>query len=110
METGGTMMMVSRRRVLSDELRMTLGQRLREVRISRRESQEAVAWAADVTQGSISNYEAGRNEVPLSVLMSICEYFNIPLSEMLPKGTALGAMDDDQRIESRHEQYPSMIG
>lgn len=99
-------MMISRRRALSGELRVTLGRRLRELRVSHRESQEAVAWAADVTQGSISNYEAGRNEVPLSVLMSICEYFNIPLSEMFPKATGLAEIVGMRSAEPRFEAYP----
>ena len=82
--------MDSRRRALSRELRLQIGPRLRELRMQHRESQEAVAWAADVTQGSISNYENGRNEVPLSVLISICEYFNTPLDEVFT-GTVAAA-------------------
>jgi len=73
--------MMSRRRVLSNQLRRQIGLRLRELRVQHSESQEVVAWAADVSQGTISNYESGRNEIPLSVLMSICEYFNTSLAE-----------------------------
>ncbi len=101
-------MIVSRRRVLSGELRVTLGRRLRELRVRHRESQEAVAWAADVTQGSISNYEAGRNEIPLSVLMSICEYFHTPLSEIFPKAAGLlemtGTRDTDLCLDDCHAE------
>lgn len=74
--------MISRRKALSRELRLQIGRRLRELRLKHSASQEAVAWAADVTQGSISNYENGRNETPLSVLISICEYFDTPLTEV----------------------------
>lgn len=92
-------MVVSRRQVLSGELRVTLGRRVRELRVRHQQSQEAVAWAADVTQGSISNYEAGRNEIPLSVLISICEYFHTPLSEIFPKATGLSEMTGSRDTE-----------
>lgn len=101
--------MISRRRTLSRELRMYVGTRLRELRMQHNESQEAVAWAADVTQGSISNYENGRNEIPLSVLISICEYFNTPLSEVFPEvvsgqpRSALGAFTRQGYASIPHE-------
>lgn len=98
-------MIVSRRRVLSGELRVTLGRSLRELRVRHRQSQEAVAWAADVTQGSISNYEAGRNEIPLSVLMSICEYFHTPLSEIFPQATGLSEMAGARDTELCFDDY-----
>lgn len=94
--------MDSRRKALSRELRLQMGPRLRELRIRHRESQEAVAWAADVTQGSISNYENGRNEVPLSVLISICEYFNTPLDAVFT-GTAASI----ELIEAAGQHYPT---
>jgi len=50
------------------------------VRDRRRElclSQGDLASAVEVTQGSISNYENGRTEVPLSVLLMMCEQLRI---------------------------------
>ena len=94
--------MYPRRRALSRELRLQMGPRLRELRIQHRESQEAVAWAADVTQGSISNYENGRNEVPLSVLISIGAYFNMPLDEVFT-----GTVASIKLMEISGESYPT---
>lgn len=94
--------MDSRRSALSRELRLQVGPRLRELRLRHRESQEAVAWAADVTQGSISNYENGRNEVPLSVLISICEYFNTPLNELFT-----GTIASLELVEFAEQSYPT---
>ena len=54
------------------------------LREQRRISQEEIAFAAEVTQASISNYENGRNEIPLSVLLAVCDYLGVPLAEMLP--------------------------
>ena len=75
---------MSFRQRISHELRAEVGARLRLIREERRISQEEIAFAAEVTQASISNYENGRNEIPLSVLLSVCDFLSVPLAEMLP--------------------------
>lgn len=72
------------RQRISHELRAEVGPRLRVLRESRGISQAEIAFAAEVTQASISNYENGRNEMPLSVLLAVCDYLAVPLAEMLP--------------------------
>ena len=76
---------------ISHELRAEVGARLRMLREARHISQEEIAFAAEVTQASISNYENGRNEIPLSVLLSVCDFLGVPLSEMLPMANLYGA-------------------
>ncbi len=49
---------------------MAVGARLRIVRIGAGRSQAWVADAIDVTQGSISNYEAGLRDIPVHLLLS----------------------------------------
>ncbi|MPZ99962.1 MAG: helix-turn-helix domain-containing protein [Dehalococcoidia bacterium] len=61
-----------------------MGASIRERRMALNLSQEEVAWEADVAQGSISNYETGRNDIPLSVLVSICRAFGISAVEIVP--------------------------
>jgi len=79
------------RQRISHELRAEVGPRLRTLRESRSISQAEIAFAAEVTQASISNYENGRNEMPLSVLLAVCDYLGVPLSEMLPMANLYAA-------------------
>lgn len=64
--------------------RTVVGQRLRERRLALGMTQEEVAWDAGIAQGSISHYEQGRNEVPLAVLISLCEALQIAPVEIVP--------------------------
>ncbi|RLT37438.1 MAG: XRE family transcriptional regulator [Chloroflexi bacterium] len=64
--------------------REEVGHRLRNRRESLGLSQEEVAWAAGVAQGSISHYEQGKTEIPLSVLIEICRRFGISPIEIVP--------------------------
>jgi transcriptional regulator with XRE-family HTH domain len=82
---------MSFRQRISHELRAEVGARLRLLREERHISQEEIAFAAEVTQASISNYENGRNEIPLSVLLSVCDFLGVPLSEMLPMANLYGS-------------------
>ena len=82
---------MSFRQRISQELRAEVGARLRFLREERRISQEEIAFAADVTQASISNYENGRNEMPLSVLFAVCDYLAVPFAEMLPMANLYGS-------------------
>ncbi len=82
---------MSFRQRISHELRAEVGARLRLIREERRISQEEIAFAAEVTQASISNYENGRNEIPLSVLLSVCDFLSVPLAEMLPMANLYGS-------------------
>ncbi len=85
---------MSFRQRISHELRAEVGARLRLLREERHISQEEIAFAAEVTQASISNYENGRNEIPLSVLLSICDFLAVPLSELLPMANLYGTPRD----------------
>ena len=96
---------MSFRQRISHELRAEVGARLRLLREERHISQEEIAFAAEVTQASISNYENGRNEIPLSVLLSVCDFLGVPLSEMLP----MANLDrKSTRLNSSHSQQSRM--
>lgn len=75
--------MASRRR-RSAQFRKALGERLRARRIELSRSQEGIALESEVTQGSISNYEAGRSDISVVVLLSICQALQVDLLEILP--------------------------
>lgn len=61
-----------------------VGHRLRNRRESLGLSQEEVAWASGVAQGSISYYEQGKIEIPLGVLIEICRRLAISPIEIVP--------------------------
>lgn len=71
--------------------REEVGHRLRIRRESLGLSQEEVAWAAGVAQGSISYYEQGKSEIPLGVLIEICRRFGISPIEIVPSLGAVSA-------------------
>jgi transcriptional regulator with XRE-family HTH domain len=75
--------MSPRQRRSSHSFRQQVGARLKQLRQTQNLSQEQVAWEAAVAQGSISNYETGRNDIPLSVLVAICRALNTSPIEVL---------------------------
>ena len=78
--------------------REEVGHRLRNRRVSLGLSQEEVAWAAGVAQGSISHYEQGKTEIPLGVLIEICRRFGISPIDIVP---SLGAVSADRGSTAR---------
>ncbi|MQA00684.1 MAG: helix-turn-helix domain-containing protein [Dehalococcoidia bacterium] len=65
--------------------RRSLGGVLRQRRLELKLSQEDLAWAVEVTQGSISNYENGRSEVPLSLLLAMCDELQLRPTDVLDR-------------------------
>lgn len=61
-----------------------VGGRLRARRIALQLSQEALAWETDVAQATISNYENGRHDIPVSVLIALCEALSVSPVELVP--------------------------
>ncbi len=63
--------------------RSELGAWLRSSRQQRGLSQEQLAWEADITQASVSNYEAGRHEIPVSIFVALCRALGMDPGELL---------------------------
>jgi transcriptional regulator with XRE-family HTH domain len=76
---------VARRAANDDQLRQRreIGQRIRDWRLKRALSQVAVARVAGVTQASLSNYETGKRDLPLSTFFGILAALDIGVSELL---------------------------
>ena len=74
------------RRTISRDLRFEVSIRLKRIRQRREISQEELAFAVEMSQASISNYENGRCEMPLSVLISVCDFLGVPVGDLLPAG------------------------
>ena len=54
-----------------------LGEKLKELRLSRNLTLKQVADAIGLTRNAISNYEANIREPSLSVLKSLCDFFDV---------------------------------
>lgn len=64
-------------------LRSEVGQRMREWRLRRELSQAEVARVAGITQASLSNYENGKRDMPLSTLLGVAGALNVSLGDLL---------------------------
>ncbi len=63
--------------------RRATGKRIREWRQRRALSQAAVARAADITQASLSNYETGKRDLPLSTLLNLSAALDVPIGDLI---------------------------
>ena len=67
----------------SHERRAKLGHQLRTLRHRAGRSQTDVSKGAGITQASLSNYETGKREVPLSTALNIAAELDVPFSEIV---------------------------
>ena len=65
------------------DLRTNVGRRIREWRLRRELSQAEVARRASITQASLSNYENGKRDLPLSTLLGVAGALNVSLGDLL---------------------------
>lgn len=63
--------------------RRAIGQRLREWRLKRDLSQAQLARAAGITQASLSNYETGKRDLPLSTFLGVASGLDVSLGDLL---------------------------
>ncbi|MYH42018.1 MAG: helix-turn-helix transcriptional regulator [Chloroflexi bacterium] len=63
--------------------RRATGQRIREWRQRRALSQSTVARAAAITQASLSNYETGKRDLPLSTLLNLSAALDVPVGDLI---------------------------
>jgi transcriptional regulator with XRE-family HTH domain len=63
--------------------RSEVGKRIREFRQQRGRSQADVSRAAGITQASLSNYETGKRELPLSTALNLAAALDVPFGELV---------------------------
>ncbi|MCH8199986.1 MAG: helix-turn-helix transcriptional regulator [Chloroflexi bacterium] len=63
--------------------RLAVGQRLREWRLKRALSQAEVARVAGITQASLSNYETGKRDMPLSTFLGVVSALEVSAGDLL---------------------------
>lgn len=60
-----------------------IGKRIREIRLSKKLTQENLADAVDVNTSHISNVENGKVKISLTTLVSVCNALNVTLDYLL---------------------------
>lgn len=65
------------------ERRCAIGRRLREWRLRRKLSQAEVARVAGITQASLSNYETGKRDLPLSTFLGVVSALDVGVGDLL---------------------------
>jgi transcriptional regulator with XRE-family HTH domain len=61
-----------------------MGANAREIRTTQERSQQEVARSVGITQASLSNYETGKRELPLSTALKLAHVLDVPLHVLLP--------------------------
>lgn len=84
---------MSKQELLEQDRRRETGERLRYWRMRRQSSQAEVARAAGITQASLSNYETGKRELPISTALAIASTLDVTLGDILNVGDVIVLRD-----------------
>ena len=86
-----------------------VGQRIREWRGRRELSQFEVARTAGITQASLSNYENGKRDLPLSTLLSLSRSLNVSVGDLLDLPDVIIVRDSvlGRAVEQLQSRVPS---
>lgn len=66
-----------------NEIRRTIGARIRSARLARELSQVEVARRVGITQASLSNYESGKRNLTALNLLAICGVLDVDITTIL---------------------------
>lgn len=92
--------------------RSDVGQRIREWRLRRELSQAEVARLAGITQASLSNYENGKRDLPLSTLLGVARALNVSLGDLLDLPDVIIVRDSvlGRAVEQLQTRVPAGVG
>lgn len=90
-------------------LRADVGLKIREWRLRRELSQADVARGAGITQASLSNYENGKRDMPLSTLVGVASTLNVSLGDLLELPEVIVVRDSllGRAVEQLRDRIPS---
>ncbi len=90
-------------------LRTDVGAKIREWRLRRELSQADVARRAGITQASLSNYENGKRDMPLSTLMGVVAALNVSLGDLLELPDVIVVRDSllGRAVEQLRDRMPT---
>lgn len=91
-------------------LRSEVGQRIRQWRLRREMSQADVARQTGITQASLSNYENGKRDLPLSTLLGVAASLNVSLGDLLDLPDVIVVRDSllGRAVEQLQTRVPSV--
>lgn len=95
--------------------RRAIGQRIREWRLKREMSQAEVARHAHITQASLSNYENGKRNLPVSTLLGVTSALNVSLGDLLDTPDIIVVRDSSlgravEQLVRRPDLISPMVG
>lgn len=92
--------------------RVEVGQRVREWRLRREMSQADVARLTGITQASLSNYENGKRDMPLSTLLGVAAALNVSLGDLLDLPEVIVVRDSllGRAVEQLQSRVPLASG
>jgi len=90
--------------------RKEVGQRIREWRLRRDLSQAEVARVAGITQASLSNYETGKRDLPLSTFLGVAKALDVGVGDLLQTEEVLIVRDSRlSRAVERLVRHPELV-
>ncbi|MDA0302692.1 MAG: helix-turn-helix transcriptional regulator [Chloroflexi bacterium] len=92
--------------------RSDVGLRIREWRLRRELSQAEVARLAGITQASLSNYENGKRDLPLSTLLGVARALNVSVGDLLDLPDVIIVRDSvlGRAVEQLQTRVPAGVG
>lgn len=109
--TGKDNTLVTMSTINSDQatIRTEVGQRIREWRLRREMSQADVARQTGITQASLSNYENGKRDMPLSTLLGVAASLNVSLGDLLDMPDVIVVRDSllGRAVEQLQDRVPA---
>lgn len=92
--------------------RAGVGQRIREWRLRRELSQAEVARVAGITQASLSNYENGKRDLPLTTLLGVAGALNVSVGDLLELPDVIVVRDSvlGRAVEQLQTRVPTGVG
>lgn len=92
--------------------RVEVGQRVRQWRLRREMSQADVARLTGITQASLSNYENGKRDMPLSTLLGVAGALNVSLGDLLDLPEVIVVRDSllGRAVEQLQSRVPMAAG
>lgn len=98
--------------VRESSARADVGQRIRAWRLRRELSQAEVARLAGITQASLSNYENGKRDLPLTTLLGITGALNVSLGDLLDMPDVIVVRDSvlGRAVEQLQVRVPAGVG
>ncbi|MEI7924752.1 MAG: helix-turn-helix transcriptional regulator [Chloroflexota bacterium] len=98
--------------VRDSSTRTDVGQRIREWRLRRELSQAEVARLSGITQASLSNYENGKRDLPLTTLLGVSKALNVSVGDLLDLPDVIIVRDSvlGRAVEQLQTRVPAGVG